>query len=117
MRSVPQPGIYKKGHLIGQGRIAAAASLAGKAAAASESADRRKQRSNLVFDRWGSGGIADMGLTPEEVARLPHDYDYSKHMRPRGGGAYFKAVGEVVPNVDRYVEVRGWWWGGGRSAR
>ena len=55
-----------------------------------------------MFDRWGTGGRANMGLTKEDAARMPHDYDYSKHMRARGGGYWKEAAGAEVPGVGAY---------------
>jgi hypothetical protein len=105
LHRVEHAGVYRKGELVGQSRVAASQSDAAKASEAARAKAAKKQRAGLVFDRWGSGGMSNFGLTQEEVDRLPHDYDYSKHMRTRGGGSYFKAVGDDAPNIDKYVEV------------
>ncbi len=45
--------------------------------------------------------VYDMGLSAKDKVRLPHDYDYSKHMRPMGKG-FFKAATEPIASHSLY---------------
>ena len=69
------PGIWRGGHAPSSAPAAAV------------------KKRTLVFDRWG--------LSSEEAARMPHDYDYGKHMRPMGQG-FFKASSEPIAAHDLY---------------